>query len=227
MRLAVDEQARREICCAFHRDDIGLSFRRFRHAAGGERQRIATEGHREHPEREPREILLEHRNRIRRRTGRTSSSTRTRRRLPRACLRRWTAPLWRWRRVGKLNQAGAVEAAPRRPAFLRWDFIRADVLIRQLDRDLEFDRNQVVAAHLPRAARDDKCLDGRDSLVSTQRFPRSEHDRLRGIARLDTRGLRRSSLLRAQCDRWIQPETDEEKCSEPRQRLPPAEEGLP
>jgi hypothetical protein len=50
----------------------------------------------------------------------------------------------------------AVEAAGRRIAFLRGDFVLTDIPVRELARDLELDRHKVVAADLPRAARRDE-----------------------------------------------------------------------
>src|SRR5262249_60945805 len=81
------------------------------------------------------------------------------------------------RRRGKLNRRPAVEPDRRRLAFLRGDFVLADVFVGQLDGDLELDGDEILAAHLTRASGRDNRLDGGQLLVAAQRFARgAEHD---------------------------------------------------
>ena len=79
----------------------------------------------------------------------------------------------------QLNQFLAVEAGRRRAAFLRGDLVLPHVLIGQFDRDLKFDRDQVVAANLLGAPGRDKILDCRKPLLATERLARLRQNRRR------------------------------------------------
>src|SRR5688572_15302875 len=141
MRVAVDEEARREISGAFDVEYVGLALGRFGLSCVSERKRIRTERRREHAECQPREILFHRGRRIRRWScwclaslspcratcrSRRRKSTRTRRR---SSSSRPTGA------VARLNQSITVEAATARPALARRNLVCADVLVGKLDRD--------------------------------------------------------------------------------------------
>src|SRR5262249_41294379 len=96
----------------------------------------------------------------------------------------------RLRRI--LDQLVAAEPGGRRPALLRRNLVLADVLVRQLAIDLEFDRDEVLAADLPRPSGGGEALDAGDLLLAAERLACSrEHFRRIGRGRLrggDRRG---------------------------------------
>jgi hypothetical protein len=69
----------------------------------------------------------------------------------------------------ELNQVAPIESGRRRAALLCRNLVLPDILIGQFDRDLEFDRDQVVAADLPGPSGRDEALYGGKPLFS-QRF---------------------------------------------------------
>ena len=168
MRVLVDEEADGEVVRPLRVDHVRLALRRFGFADVGEGHRIGREGRGEHPEREPREVLL-HRGDARR--------ARIHRR-PRRGAGRGGGGRGRRRRRRILQPLVAVEARRRRTALLRRDFILAQVLVGQLDEDLEFDRDEILAAHLARASGRREGLDGGQLLFAAERLPRrGEHRR--------------------------------------------------
>ena len=68
------------------------------------------------------------------------------------------------------------------------------ILVRKLDRDLELDRHQVVAAHLPGAAGHDEALHCRQAFFASQRFA-SLRQHSRGVSRGRLRRSGRRHLL--------------------------------
>ena len=78
-------------------------------------------------------------------------------------------------------QGLAAEAGLRRAAFLRRDLVLADGTYRELDRDFELDRHQVVAADLPGAAGRDHGPDRGQFFFSAQRLTRRGDDGRGGI----------------------------------------------
>lgn len=87
-----------------------------------------------------------------------------------------------------MNQRVAVETACGETAFTSGNFIASNAFVRQLTRDLEFDRNEIVALNLPGPTSDDERLDGGQPLLAAKRFTRRGDDRRRvGIGRLPRR----------------------------------------
>ena len=171
MRLCIDEQPRGKVSRALDVQHVGFALRRFRLCHVTECHRKPRKRSREHAKRQPGEVLLHVRE------PRFACGFQTGRRR----WRRSTRSLWRRGRRQRghweLDQLLAIESDGRRLAFLRGDFVFADVFVRQLDRDLELDRNQVLAADLPRAAGGDDGFHGRQFLIAAERLARGgEHD---------------------------------------------------
>jgi hypothetical protein len=172
MRLAVDEEAKREVVGSLGVEHVRLALRRFGLADIGERERVARIGAGEHAEREPREVLLEpvdarspHGVHRVRHAGRRARPGCAPGRNSGGCGR-----------GGILQQLVAVEPGRRRAALLRRNFVLAQILVGQLYKDLELDRHQIVAAHLARASGCRKRLDRRQLAFTAERLTRGrEH----------------------------------------------------
>jgi hypothetical protein len=193
MRLAVDEEPHRGVVGPLGVDDVCFPFGRFRLPDIGERERIARVRRGEHPEREAHEILLE----------RIDSGLASGLLLGR--VRGWCAGASRrsrrWRRHGKLNQILAVEACRGGAGLLGRNLIFPDVLVRELDRDLKLDRDEVVAADLARAARGHEVFHRGNLLFASERLTRRGEDCGWIFGRRLRRGEQRCSQSRDQSKR--------------------------
>src|SRR4051812_19051471 len=147
MRLAIDEIAQRDAVWSFRIEDVGLTLRCFGLADIREGERVTRERSGEHAERKSRKILLQ------RREPRLASRLRQRRGR---------------RRIHQ--QIVAAESRSGDAGFLRRNFVLLQVLVGKLDEQLELDWDEVVAAHLPRAARRGEGFDGREFLVPAKRL---------------------------------------------------------
>jgi hypothetical protein len=173
VRLTVDEEPQGKVGRRLRFQYVGAPLRRFRLADVGKGQRIPAERARKHPERQPHEVLLDrgdarlaHRIELglRRRTGRCAGA-------PHAGRRR------RHGEYRELNQFLTIESGRCRPAFLGRNLVLPYVLVRKFDRDLEFNRDEIVPAHLLCTAGGHEVLDRRQPLLAAQRFPRLRQDR--------------------------------------------------